>query len=66
VRTVPGVRPATRSAADLALLITSAEVGGVTGAYFFGRKSIASSKESYDRGRAERLSAASEELAKAA
>jgi NAD(P)-dependent dehydrogenase (short-subunit alcohol dehydrogenase family) len=66
VRAVPAAHTAAHSAADLAWLATSPEVEDVTGQYFLGRKTIASSKESYDRGRAERLWAVSEELVKAA
>jgi protochlorophyllide reductase len=66
MRAVPGARSATQSAADLAWLLTSSEVDGVTGAYFVGTKRRDSSKESYDRDRAEHLWEVSEELVKAA
>jgi len=64
VRAVPGARSVSDSAADLAWLATSTEVDGVTGKYFVRRKPVASSKESYDRSRAEQLWDVSEELVK--
>jgi protochlorophyllide reductase len=64
VRAVPGVRSVAQSAAALAWLTTASELDGVTGAYFAGRKRRASSRESHDRARAERLWEVSEDLVK--
>lgn len=62
----PGAQSVTRSAADLAWLMTSPEVSEVTGAYFSGRRRHSSSKESYDQARATELWEVSTELATAA
>jgi NAD(P)-dependent dehydrogenase (short-subunit alcohol dehydrogenase family) len=62
IRAVPGARSVDDAAAAVAWLVTAPELAGVTGAYFAGRRRTASSKESYDRGRAVELRAVSEEL----
>jgi protochlorophyllide reductase len=64
VRAAPGVRSVAQSAAALAWLTTASDVDGVTGAYFAGRRRRASSRESHDRARAERLWEVSEDLVK--
>lgn len=45
-------RAPAKAGADLAYLVTTPEVKGVTGKYFSGRKMAASSAESYDLGKA--------------
>jgi len=65
VRLVPGARTVSRSAADLAWLVTAPQVAGVSGAYFVGRRRRTSSKESYDRTRAAELWTASTRLVEA-
>jgi protochlorophyllide reductase len=62
IRTLPGVRSVARSAGDLAWLVNSPDVAGVSGAYFAGRKQRNSSPESYDQTRAAELWNVSEEL----
>jgi NAD(P)-dependent dehydrogenase (short-subunit alcohol dehydrogenase family) len=49
LRVLPWVRSARQSGRDLAALASYPQLAGVTGRYFFGRKEIRSSDESYDR-----------------
>jgi protochlorophyllide reductase len=58
----PGVQSVERSGSDLAWLVTSDEVAGVSGSYFLGRRQRPSSRESYDQDRAGELWRISEEL----
>jgi NAD(P)-dependent dehydrogenase (short-subunit alcohol dehydrogenase family) len=62
IRLIPDARPVARSGADLARLATAPELANVTGAYFRGRRRRPTSKESYDRPRAEALWTASARL----
>jgi hypothetical protein len=48
LRFIPGVNSTSRSGADLARLVLDPELEGVSGEYFVGRRSVPSSKESYD------------------
>lgn len=51
----PNIHTADESGAALARLAAGAELAGVNGKYFEGRKEIRSSDESYDKGRADEL-----------
>jgi NAD(P)-dependent dehydrogenase (short-subunit alcohol dehydrogenase family) len=62
IRVVPGARSVAEAGDALAWLVTAPELAGVTSAYFAGRRRRVSSKESYDRARAEQLRVASREL----
>lgn len=55
LRFIPGVNGANKSGNDLARLALDPELEGVTGKYFVGRKSVPSSKESYDQRKAAEL-----------
>jgi NAD(P)-dependent dehydrogenase (short-subunit alcohol dehydrogenase family) len=55
LRFIPGVNGASKSGNDLARLALDPELEGVSGKYFVGRKSVPSSKESYDERKAAEL-----------
>ncbi|HXN86615.1 MAG TPA: SDR family NAD(P)-dependent oxidoreductase [Candidatus Binataceae bacterium] len=55
LRFIPNVNGVRKSGNDLARLVLDAELEGVTGKYFVGRKSVPSSKESYDERKAAEL-----------
>jgi len=55
LRIIPGVNGANKSGNDLARLVLDPELEGVTGKYFVRRKSVPSSKESYDERKAAEL-----------
>ena len=55
LRIIPGVNGANKSGNDLARLVLDPELEGVSGKYFVGRKSVPSSKESYDERKAAEL-----------
>jgi NAD(P)-dependent dehydrogenase (short-subunit alcohol dehydrogenase family) len=55
LRFIPGVNSTSRSGADLARLVLDPELEGVSGKYFVGRRSVPSSKESYDERKAAEL-----------
>jgi NAD(P)-dependent dehydrogenase (short-subunit alcohol dehydrogenase family) len=55
LRFIPGVNGVGKSGADLARLVLDPELEGVGGQYFVGRKSVPSSKESYDERKAAEL-----------
>jgi len=55
LRFIPGVNGVSKSGADLARLLLDPELEGVSGKYFVGRKSVQSSKESYDERKAAEL-----------
>ena len=55
LRFIPGVNSTSRSGADLARLVLDPELEGVSGKYFVGRRSVPSSKESYDEREAAEL-----------
>ncbi|WP_280273466.1 SDR family NAD(P)-dependent oxidoreductase [Nocardia wallacei] len=63
---LPGAATAAQSATDLAWLATSPDVAGVSGKYYSGRREHASSRESYDTGRAAELWQVSEQLVRKA
>ncbi|AYF79656.1 SDR family NAD(P)-dependent oxidoreductase [Nocardia yunnanensis] len=66
IKVMPIARTVTRSAADLARLVTDPELAQTTGEYFTGAAQVPSAPESYDRDRATRLWQVSEELVAAA
>jgi len=55
LRVIPGVNSTSRSGADLARLVLDPGLRGVSGKYFVGRKSVPSSKESYNERKAAEL-----------
>jgi NAD(P)-dependent dehydrogenase (short-subunit alcohol dehydrogenase family) len=55
LRFIPGVNGVSKSGADLARLVLDPELDGVRGQYFVGRKSVPSSKDSYDERKAAEL-----------
>jgi NAD(P)-dependent dehydrogenase (short-subunit alcohol dehydrogenase family) len=55
LRFIPGVNGTSRSGTDLARLVLDPELEGVSGKYFVGRRSVPSSKESYDERKAAEL-----------
>jgi len=55
LRFIPGVNGASKSGNDLARLALDPELEGVSGKYFVRRKSVPSSKESYDERKAAEL-----------
>jgi NAD(P)-dependent dehydrogenase (short-subunit alcohol dehydrogenase family) len=55
LRILPGVNGTNKSGNDLAQLALDPELEGVSGKYFVGRKSVPSSKESYDERKAAEL-----------
>jgi NAD(P)-dependent dehydrogenase (short-subunit alcohol dehydrogenase family) len=55
LRFIPGVNGASKSGDDLARLALDPQLEGVSGKYFVGRKSVPSSKESYDERKAAEL-----------
>jgi hypothetical protein len=55
LRFIPGVNGVSKSGADLAGLVLDPELEGVSGKYFVSRKSVPSSKDSYDEGKAAEL-----------
>ena len=55
LRFIPGVNGVSKSGADLARLVLDPELEGVSGQYFVGRKSVPSSKDSYDERKAAEL-----------
>ena len=55
LRVIPGVNGASKSGNNLARLALDPELEGVSGKYFVGRKSVPSSKESYDERKAAEL-----------
>jgi light-dependent protochlorophyllide reductase len=55
LRFIPGVNGVSKSGADLARLVLDPELEGVSGKYFVGRKSVPSSKDSYDERKAAEL-----------
>ncbi|WP_330181566.1 SDR family NAD(P)-dependent oxidoreductase [Nocardia sp. NBC_01503] len=66
IRVMPIARTVTRSAADLAWLVTAPELADTTGKYFTGAAQVPSAPESYDEGRAAELWQVSTELVQAA
>lgn len=66
IRLMPIARTVTRSAADLAWLVTEPELADTTGKYFTGAAQVPSAPESYDPDRAAELWQVSEELVGAA
>lgn len=66
IRLMPIARTVTRSAADLAWLVTEPELADTTGKYFTGAAEVPSAPESYDPDRAAELWQVSEELVGAA
>jgi hypothetical protein len=59
LRFIPGVNSTSKSGTDLAWLVLDPELEGVSGKYFVGRRSVPSSKESYDERKAAELWASS-------
>jgi NAD(P)-dependent dehydrogenase (short-subunit alcohol dehydrogenase family) len=57
-------RSPAQAGADLAYLVTAPELAGVTGKYYSGREAVASSADSYDRGKAADLWQTSIELSR--
>jgi NAD(P)-dependent dehydrogenase (short-subunit alcohol dehydrogenase family) len=55
LRVLPGVNSARKSGLDLARLVLDPELKGVSGQYFIGRRSVPSSKDSYDQRKAAEL-----------
>jgi len=55
LRFIPGVNGTGKSGADLARLVLDPKLDGVSSQYFVGRKSVPSSKESYDERKAAEL-----------
>jgi NAD(P)-dependent dehydrogenase (short-subunit alcohol dehydrogenase family) len=55
LRFIPNVNSTNKSGADLARLVLDPGMAGVTGKYFVGRKSVPSSKDSYDEQKAAEL-----------
>lgn len=55
LRFIPGVNSVSKSGADLARLVLDPKLEGVSNQYFVGRKSVPSSKESYDERKAAEL-----------
>jgi light-dependent protochlorophyllide reductase len=55
LRFIPGVNGVGKSGSDLARLVLDPQLEGVTGKYFVGRKTVPSSKESYDERKAAEL-----------
>jgi NAD(P)-dependent dehydrogenase (short-subunit alcohol dehydrogenase family) len=55
LRFIPNVNSTNKSGADLARLVLDPGLAGVTGKYFVGRKSVPSSKDSYDEQKAAEL-----------
>ena len=55
LRFIPGVNGIGKSGADLARLVLDPQLEGVSGQYFVGRKSVPSSKDSYDERKAAEL-----------
>jgi NAD(P)-dependent dehydrogenase (short-subunit alcohol dehydrogenase family) len=55
LRFIPGVNSTSKSGVDLARLVLDPELEGVSSKYFVGRRSVRSSKESYDERKAAEL-----------
>ena len=55
LRFIPGVNSTGKSGVDLARLVLDPELEGVSSTYFVGRRSVPSSKESYDERKAAEL-----------
>jgi len=55
LRVIPGVNSTSKSGIDLARLVLDSGLEGVSGKYFVGRRSVPSSKESYDERKAAEL-----------
>jgi NAD(P)-dependent dehydrogenase (short-subunit alcohol dehydrogenase family) len=62
LRFIPGVNSTSKSGADLARLVLDQELEGVSGKYFVGRRSVPSSKASYDERKAAELWESSVEM----
>jgi light-dependent protochlorophyllide reductase len=62
LRFIPGVNSTSRSGRELARLVLDPELEGVSGKYFFGRKQVPSSKQSYDERQTAELWDASAEM----
>ena len=55
LRFIPGVNSVGKSGADLARLVLDPQLEGITGQYFVGRRSVPSSRDSYDERKAAEL-----------
>jgi hypothetical protein len=55
LRVLPGINSARKSGLDLARLVLDPGLEGVSGRYFIGRRSVPSSKDSYDQRKAAEL-----------